>query len=170
MSNKTILIAFGVAVLIVAGLVASRMKQGTYSPAPQTNNNQQNGKGNNTTPPKNMSQEDLLKLLATDPGASGTNQQMEDYSNKVHEAAVKTSVLDLTDCSANPRVMEIKDKTAITIKNSNSQAHTLTVGNKTLLVADANSEKSVTPNIPGPGIIGYACDGNGPVGAFFIIP
>ena len=72
MSNKTILIAVGVAVLIVAGLVASRMKQGTYSPAPQTNNNQQNGKGNNTTPPKNMRQEDLFKMLATDPRGGGT--------------------------------------------------------------------------------------------------
>lgn len=119
----------------------------------------------NTQPQKSVVQE----LFALDLGASATVEQVQNFSTQVANVAIKSEILDVSQCNPNPPVLHLKMRQSFTLKNSDSVSHKLFHGQGVDVTIEAGSQKVFTPNFPNPGIYGYACD-NKINGIFFVVP
>jgi plastocyanin len=125
------------------------------SPSPSTNPN---------LPP----QVDITALLAKNPGAGATTEQLKEFSSKVSDLSKDATSIDMTSCNPNPQISRVKIGKPITFKNSDSVSHKVVNGNLVIDIA-AKSNKAITPAFPSLGIYGYTCDTK-MAGIFLVVP
>jgi len=163
-----------VILLLVVLAIFLAMRQN--NPAPSGAGNTPATSQNNPTPPatNNPAQApkpaavDVQALLATNPGPRATQQQLKVFSANVSSYSVDANSIDVTACMPNPAVARIKMGKPLTLKNSDSVAHTLVNGSITMQ-SPANSSKTLTPAFTSPGIYGYSCDTK-ITGIFLVVP
>lgn len=126
--------------------------------------------GQSAAPASKVSKVELTALFAASPVAGATNDEYQAYFKRVLQAAVTATTLDVTACAPTPNLIHFKEKQSITFQNRDSVQHVLSTGgpkNTIIATVPANSTKELVP-VTGQGLIGYACDGVGPVGGMFV--
>lgn len=126
--------------------------------------------GQSAAPASKISKAELTTLFAASPVAGATNDEYQAYFKRVLQAAVSSTTLDVTACAPTPNLIHFKEKQSITFQNRDSVQHVLSTGgpkNTIIATIPANSTKDIVP-VTGQGLIGYACDGAGPVGGMFV--
>ncbi len=148
----------------------------TQKPVEQTKPNQSTTSdsasqqaGDSKAQASKISKTELTALFAASPASGASKDEYQTYFKRVLEASVSATVLDVTGCAPKPNLIHFKEKQAITFENRDSAAHVLTNGPGKTVIATipANSSKEIVPT-SGQGLIGYACDGVGPVGGMFV--
>ena len=116
-----------------------------------------------------LSQADREKIL-TFPGEDATDEERQQHGELVSAAAVNTNLLDITDCTPNPLVIEVGYGESIEVKNSGETGGTLFfAGNSVTIPAGTSRGLVVTEFVGikgGDGVAGYGCNGEG--GIFYI--
>jgi plastocyanin len=132
-------------------------------PAPNKQTTQNSVTTTPTTP-----KVDVQKLLADNPGAGATQDQLKAFSATVSDASIDATGIDVTSCSPTPAVARVKLGKPLTFKNSDAATHII-VNGKEVVFDVPTGTKTLTPTFPGPGIFGYSCDTK-IVGIFLVVP
>lgn len=169
---KILIGVVSIAILIVLYYIFSnKMPQGSIV---GTNQIPQQGVKSSPTPSptsntsKNVNSIDITALLALNPGAGATTEQMREFSAKVSGYSKDATSINVTSCEPDPQIARIKKGQPINFKNSDSSSHKI-VNGKLVIDVPANSNKAIIPAFPGLGIYGYTCDTK-MAGIFLVVP
>lgn len=96
----------------------------------------------------------------------GTEEQERQHTNLVKSIAQEAEYLDITNCSPNPLVFQVRYGESFIIKNSDTIEHRLrhSYWKEDPIVVPANNERKVVTAdliVEGSGIYGYGCDSSG---------
>jgi hypothetical protein len=91
------------------------------------------------------------------------------FSDLVRSKAVESSVLNISQCKADPIAIAVKAGSMLTLKNNDSVARTLSFGAEEVFKVEAKSTRSIKIDKQVDMIYAYGCDGSqGPIGMMLI--
>jgi len=126
-----------------------------------------------------------ILLESTSPGASNTqfdvlNPPSPDASpdeharffEEVQRLAREADFVDISDCTPNPQVLQVKYGSTITFRNQDTAEHTITHNPQYQFVIPPGGTKEVAADFGrGPGLYGYGCESSsGAIGMILITP
>ena len=127
--------------------------------------------GESAAPPTNPVN---LEKILNFPWEDATEEKRAAYWELVTGLAVNVNVLDITDCTPNPLIIEVGREESIEIKNRGTTSHTFFFrGNSvTIPIPPGGSRGVVVTEFTGfrEGLVSYGCGNVDPVGIFYINP
>ena len=125
--------------------------------------------GESAAPPTNLVN---LEKILNFPWEDATEEKRAAYWELVTGLAVNVNVLDITDCTPNPLIIEVGREESIEIKNRGTTSHTFFFRGNSVTIPPGGSRGVVVTEFTGfrEGLVSYGCGNVDPVGIFYINP
>lgn len=148
MQKYVFTIAIAALVLIALGLGWLIFQQSSPEAAEEPSQEQESGLSG-----------DAERVLTT-PGPEATEEERIAHFELARRLAQESDVLDLSACSlADPVVLKVTEGDAFTVKNDDTQPHTMVFNEDTLRQIPAGGSIELTADFEmGSGLYGYGCD------------
>lgn len=157
-SKFKIIALVGIAVLLLVGINNQQKAKTSPAPSPQAK-----------LMPSNLSEDEKFILNPPSPDASASAKQK--HAQTVAKLALVRNQVEIKDCQPTPLVLQVKQGSEFTVKNSDNTSHTLTFDEDHNFKIPANGLTTIKAEFKyGTGDYGYVCEGVGLVGFLHIIP
>ncbi len=178
MSKNLIIVFVVLLVIIPAAFIAIKLLTPSQSLPTLTKTNVPNQVSSTTAPPSTTNnnqnttynpEADQRYVLANVSKENKSTKEAKDFATALSNSAVATDNLDVSACKPNPVILRIEFNKQLSVKNSDSVAHTLVINSRSFKVSAGSSVNIATTDFGKDGTVyPYACDDNPQAGVIWV--